>query len=179
MLGRNILPDEDQPGHANEMILSYGLWVRRFNQDRNIVGRTVQINSHDCLIIGVMPREFNFPLRRAAAHTPSPYVEFWSPLRADPATSPRDLGGLGGETATGRISRAGRARHCFDQQRTQQRIPIYQPQSQPSTGLSSGSNGRKHGETPLAPDGGSDSIFVDWVCERCQFAYGPRTCPAA
>ena len=34
MLGRNILPDEDQPGHANEMILSYGLWVRRFNSDR-------------------------------------------------------------------------------------------------------------------------------------------------
>src|SRR5437762_1382457 len=43
MLGRNILPAEDQPGHANEMILSYGLWVRRFNQDRNIVGRTIQI----------------------------------------------------------------------------------------------------------------------------------------
>ena len=96
MLGRNILPAEDQPGHANEMILSYGLWVRRFNQDRNIVGRTIQIDGHDCLIIGVMPPEFNFPLRRAAAHTPSPYVEFWSPLRADPTTAIRDSGALGG-----------------------------------------------------------------------------------
>src|SRR6266700_3424921 len=81
MLGRNILPDEDQPGHANEMILSYGLWVRRFNSERNIVGRTVQVDGHDCLVIGVMPSEFNFPLRRAAAHTPSPYVEFWTPIR--------------------------------------------------------------------------------------------------
>src|SRR3954466_6096451 len=77
MLGRNILPDEDQLGHANEMILSYGLWIRRFNKDRNVIGRNVQIDGHDCQIIGVMLPEFNFPMRRGAAHTPSPYVEFW------------------------------------------------------------------------------------------------------
>jgi putative ABC transport system permease protein len=78
MLGRNILPEEDQPGHPDEMILSYGLWVRRFNSDRNVVGRTVTISGHACLVIGVMPPEFNFPLRRSAVHTPSPYVEFWA-----------------------------------------------------------------------------------------------------
>jgi hypothetical protein len=38
MLGRNILPDEDQPGHANDMILSYGLWTRRFNADASVIG---------------------------------------------------------------------------------------------------------------------------------------------
>jgi len=81
LLGRNILPDEDVPEHVNEMILSYGLWVRRFNSDRNIVGRNVQVDGYDCLVIGVMPAQFNFPLRRAAAHTPSPYVEFWTPIR--------------------------------------------------------------------------------------------------
>jgi predicted permease len=84
MLGRDILPEEDQPGHANEMILSYGLWVRRFNADRNIVGRTFKVDGHNSLIIGVMPPEFNFPLRRAAAHTPSPYVEFWAPIHITP-----------------------------------------------------------------------------------------------
>jgi putative ABC transport system permease protein len=82
MLGRNILPDEDQPGHANEMILSYGLWVRRFNADPSIVGRSVSIDGESCLIIGVMPRGFDFPLRRAAVHTPSPYVDFWAPYRS-------------------------------------------------------------------------------------------------
>jgi predicted permease len=82
MLGRNILPDEDQPGHANEMILSYGLWVRRFHSDPKIIGRTITTDGHDCLVIGVMPEEFNFPLRRGAVHTPSPYVEFWAPLRS-------------------------------------------------------------------------------------------------
>jgi putative ABC transport system permease protein len=82
MLGRNILPDEDQPGHANEMILSYGLWVRRFNADPSIVGQSVTIDGQSCLIIGVMPRGFDFPLRRAAVHTPSPYVDFWAPYRS-------------------------------------------------------------------------------------------------
>jgi len=78
MLGRNILPEEDRPGHADEMILSYGLWVRRFNSDPGVVGRSVTVNGHSCLVIGVMPPGFNFPLRREAAHTPSPYVEFWA-----------------------------------------------------------------------------------------------------
>ncbi len=92
MLGRNILPEEDHPGNANEMILSYGLWVRRFNADQNIVGRSVNIDGHDCLVIGVMPPGFNFPLRRAAAHTPSPYVEFWAPLQENPRATAGALG---------------------------------------------------------------------------------------
>jgi putative ABC transport system permease protein len=80
MLGRNILPEEDQIGHTEVMILNFGLWKRRFRGDRSIVGRNIKINGHECLVIGVMPPQFNFPLRRAAAHTPSPYVEFWEPL---------------------------------------------------------------------------------------------------
>ena len=82
MYGRNILPDEDQPGHADEMILSYGLWARRFNSDPGIVGRNLIINGRNCLVIGVMPRDFDFPLRREAAHTPSPYVDFWAPFQS-------------------------------------------------------------------------------------------------
>ena len=93
MLGRNILPNEDQFGRADEMILSYGLWGRRFRADRKIVGQTVRINGHNCLVIGVMPPDFNFPLRRAAAHTPVPYVEFWAPLLPGGLPGPGD--GLG------------------------------------------------------------------------------------
>jgi putative ABC transport system permease protein len=88
MLGRNILPDEDQPGHANEMILSYGLWVRRFNSDRGIIGHSVTIGGLSCLIIGVMPPDFDFPLRRGAVHTPSPYVDFWAPFRSGKPVAP-------------------------------------------------------------------------------------------
>lgn len=93
MLGRNILPEEDQAGHAEVMVLSYGLWKRRFNADRGIVGRYIKINEHDCIVIGVMQPGFTFPLRRGAAHTPSPYVEFWQPLlTAGPVSNKGALG---------------------------------------------------------------------------------------
>jgi putative ABC transport system permease protein len=88
MLGRNILPDEDQPGQANEIILSYGLWVRRFNSDRGVIGHSVTIGGRSCLIIGVMPPDFDFPLRRGAVHTPSPYVDFWAPFRSGKPVAP-------------------------------------------------------------------------------------------
>ena len=94
MLGRNILPGEDQAGRSDEMILSYGLWVRRFHSDTGVVGRSVKVNGHDCLIIGVMPPNFNFPLRREAAHTPSPYVEFWAAPFPIPANKDAGLGAV-------------------------------------------------------------------------------------
>jgi putative ABC transport system permease protein len=101
MLGRNILPEEDQPGHAEVMILSYGLWKRRFNGDLNAVGRNITIDGHDCAVIGVMPPEFNFPFRRAAAHTPSPYVEFWSAFEAPGRGDPGGAIGLVGRLRPG------------------------------------------------------------------------------
>ena len=81
MLGRNILPEEDQPGEPNEMLLSYGLWMRRFQGDRGIVGRNIVINGRSCTVIGVMPKGFNFPVREGDVHTPWPYIEFWAPLQ--------------------------------------------------------------------------------------------------
>jgi predicted permease len=85
MLGRNIQPAEDRPG-SYVMILSYGLWVRRFQADRAVIGRQVQINGHPCTIIGVMPPDFDFPLRMATSvRTPSGHMDFWASLPVDPA----------------------------------------------------------------------------------------------
>jgi putative ABC transport system permease protein len=99
ILGRNILPEEDQPQHACVMILSYGLWTRRFDSDRSIVGRSVPVNGHACTIAGVMPPEFNFPLRLATTvRTPSPYIEFWAaplPRPGEDALRRRDDFGYG------------------------------------------------------------------------------------
>jgi putative ABC transport system permease protein len=78
MLGRNFLAEEDQPGHADVMILSFGLWTSRFHSDRSVVGRTVTVNGRACLIVGVMPPGFNYPMRRPATRSPAPYVEFWA-----------------------------------------------------------------------------------------------------
>ena len=91
MLGRNILPEEAQPGRDREMILSYSLWVRRFRADPGVVGHTVQVNGHDCLIIGVMPAGFDFPMRMATTvRTPSGHMDFWAPEAIDPTGTHRD-----------------------------------------------------------------------------------------
>ena len=93
MLGRNILPEEDQPDRNREMILSYGLWTRRFNSDRGIIGRSVEVNGHSATIIGVMPPDFDFPMRLASTvRTPSQHMDFWAPLGLDPAKEDRNTG---------------------------------------------------------------------------------------
>jgi predicted permease len=93
MLGRNILPEEDQPGRNREMILSYGLWTRRFNSDRGVIGRSVEVNGHACTIIGVMPPGFDFPMRLATpVRTPSQHMDFWAPRGLDPAQQDRNTG---------------------------------------------------------------------------------------
>ena len=79
MLGRNIEKSEE-PDTGGKMILSYGLWMRRFHGDSGVVGQTATVNGRTCRIIGVMGPQFNFPLRREAARTPQPYVEFWAPM---------------------------------------------------------------------------------------------------
>jgi putative ABC transport system permease protein len=95
MIGRNVLPEEGVPGHPDVMILSHGLWVRRFNSDRSVIGRAVVVNGRACTVVGVMPPEFNFPMRRGAVRTPSPYVEFWAAPLETPSNPIAGLGAVG------------------------------------------------------------------------------------
>jgi len=60
-LGRTFRPDEDRPGNNHVVILTHGLWQRRFGGDPNVVGRTVNINSVARTIIGVMPPNVIYP----------------------------------------------------------------------------------------------------------------------
>src|SRR5579871_4371319 len=93
LLGRNILPEEDAPGRNNEMILSHGLWVRRFHSDPGVIGRPVEVNGHAAIIIGVMAPDFDFPLRLATSvRTPSGHMDFWAPRGFDPAHEDRNSG---------------------------------------------------------------------------------------
>jgi putative ABC transport system permease protein len=59
-LGRDFLAEEDQVGHNNVVILSYGLWQRRFSGDPKILNQTITLNRQAYTVIGVMPATFHF-----------------------------------------------------------------------------------------------------------------------
>jgi putative ABC transport system permease protein len=70
-LGRTFLPEEDQEGHNQVVVLSYGLWERRFGSNRGILGQTLTINQKVVTIIGVLPQNFRAPdLNQAEAWAP-------------------------------------------------------------------------------------------------------------
>src|SRR5882757_150342 len=59
-LGRVFHPsDEHGANSAPYIVLSYGYWHTRFQDDRGVVGRTVQLNKHPFTIVGVTPPEFH------------------------------------------------------------------------------------------------------------------------
>ena len=60
-LGRTFIPEEAQPGKDQVIILSYGLWQRRFAGDSEVINKTVMVNGLPRAIIGVMPEDYHFP----------------------------------------------------------------------------------------------------------------------
>ncbi len=71
VLGRTFTAEEDQPGVTPVVLISHGLWLRRFGGDPSVVGKTIGINGGESEVIGVMGPEFEFPSER---------VEVWSAL---------------------------------------------------------------------------------------------------
>jgi predicted permease len=61
LLGRVFTQQEDQ-GSAQVAVLSYQTWRSRFHGDPAVLGRTIQLDRKAYEIIGVMPRDFEFPL---------------------------------------------------------------------------------------------------------------------
>lgn len=60
MLGRLFAPGEDKEGANREVILSYMLWQRRFSSDPNVLGKAIVLDGNGYVIVGVMPRQFQF-----------------------------------------------------------------------------------------------------------------------
>lgn len=58
-LGRVFTAEEDKPGANKVVVLSHGAWVKRFGGDREVLGRTVRLNSEPVTVIGVMPPSFD------------------------------------------------------------------------------------------------------------------------
>jgi len=74
LAGRTFLPEEHQPGQNNAVVLSYGLWARRFGGDTSVLGRSVTLNGRARVIAGIMPAGFRYPAE----------ADLWLPLAFTP-----------------------------------------------------------------------------------------------
>ncbi|HEY0100826.1 MAG TPA: ABC transporter permease [Pyrinomonadaceae bacterium] len=74
-VGRAFLPEEDQPGRNRVVVISYGLWQRRFGGDAKIIDQSLTLNGESYTVVGVMPPHFQFPRRED---------ELWVPIAFTP-----------------------------------------------------------------------------------------------
>ncbi len=76
LLGRVFGPGSDKRGAKPVVVLSYRLWQRLFGGRHSAIGKTLKLNGKLFTVIGVMPRDFNFPTDHAALWTPRTIVPF-------------------------------------------------------------------------------------------------------
>ena len=89
ILGRGFTDGEDQPGGAQALVLSYGLWQRAYGGDPSIVGRTLRLDQENITVVGVMPASFRAEAYSTQTTVGSP--DAWRPLQL----SPKDPGYIG------------------------------------------------------------------------------------
>jgi putative ABC transport system permease protein len=80
-LGRTFLPEEEEVAKDKVIILSHGLWRRRFGADSSLVGRSLTLNGEKYIVVGIMPASFHFGRARQ---------ELWTPLALGSKQSGRD-----------------------------------------------------------------------------------------
>ena len=82
--GRNFTAEDDRPGAEPVVLLSDDIWDRRYQRDRGVIGRAININGRPHNIIGVMPPRFLFPENQ----------RLWVPIASYQDSTPRDQRGL-------------------------------------------------------------------------------------
>ena len=78
-IGRGFLPGEDQPGKDAVVVISFGLWQRRFGGAEEAIGKSLKVSDVPRTVVGVMPAGFQFPES----------AEIWTPLVRDELHSNR------------------------------------------------------------------------------------------
>jgi predicted permease len=79
--GREFEPQDELPGSGDKAILSHALWMRRFDGDPGIVGRTVRLSGKPFEILGVLPPGFQHVGGSFRTYGHGEPVDVWSPLR--------------------------------------------------------------------------------------------------
>jgi putative ABC transport system permease protein len=83
-LGRTFTEEEDEIGHDDVVLLSDGLWRRRFGADPSVVGRRIRLSGIPHTVVGVMRPDFRYPGRE---------FQLWTPLTINPDELTRKVGG--------------------------------------------------------------------------------------
>ncbi len=77
IMGRTFSPDDGKPNQPDVVVLSYGLWQRRFGGDRHIIGRHLIMNNRDVTVVGVLPMDFTLHIaKNSMSNKPA---ELWRP----------------------------------------------------------------------------------------------------
>ena len=75
-LGRQFSADECKWNGPKVVLLSHGLWERRFGSDPGIVGKAIRLDDGDVTVVGVMPASFDF----AAIFAPGTHIDLFAPF---------------------------------------------------------------------------------------------------
>jgi predicted permease len=81
-IGRNFSDEECKWNGAPAVILTHGLWERRFGSDPEIAGRTITLNDKPTIVAGVLPATFDF----STVFTPGSRVDMIVPFPITPET---------------------------------------------------------------------------------------------
>jgi predicted permease len=73
ILGRTFVADDEGPDAAPVAVISERLWIRRFNADPALVGKTIVLDGLARTVIGVVPQEFRFPNTETSVWVPAAY----------------------------------------------------------------------------------------------------------
>lgn len=106
ILGRTFTAEEDTPGGPSAVVLSHGLWIRRFGGDRDVLGRVIRLSGRSYTVVGVLNPGFFW----------EPQPDLWIPLQVNAnddahvnhlVVAARLAPGVTFETANAEMRRAG------------------------------------------------------------------------
>ncbi len=83
MLGRSFTPEECEINGPRAVMLSFGLWQRRFSSDHGIAGRVITLDGAPVTVVGVLPPSFDF----GSVFAPGARIELFAPFQLSPETN--------------------------------------------------------------------------------------------
>ena len=118
--GRTFTVEEDRPNGGRVVVLSHGLWTRRFNMDQTLVGRTISLGNEPYLVAGILAPDFQ----------QDPPAQIWLPLQHDPnSTAQAHYIRVAGRLRDGVSIDQANARLKLTIQDFRRKFPLFNPQA--------------------------------------------------